>query len=149
MLTWSEISNGRLAAGKISGKFSGNFPGKITGKNSGTFSWKLSGTCSGSCSGNCIREMFREVFQENFRDSFQGIFFRFSYSKTLNNRTGWANNEYRGGPGGPGTGFCSPGDGFLVLVAVVACYYVYYHYNRPRDYKNQYQDHQDQPATRH
>ena len=27
----------------------------------------------------------------------------------------------RGGPGGPGTGFCSPGGGFLVLVAVVAC----------------------------
>ena len=25
---------------------------------------------------------------------------------------GGANNEYRGGPGGPGTGFCSPGGGF-------------------------------------
>ena len=24
-----------------------------------------------------------------------------------------ANNESRGGPGGPGTGFCSPGGGFL------------------------------------
>ena len=35
-----------------------------------------------------------------------------SYSKTVNNRTGGANNEYRGGPGGPGTGFCSPGGGF-------------------------------------
>ena len=40
---------------------------------------------------------------------------------------GGANNEYRGGPGGPGIGFCSPGGGFLVLVAVVACHYVYYH----------------------
>ena len=25
----------------------------------------------------------------------------------------------------------------------MACHYVYYHPNRPRDYKNQYQDHQD------
>ena len=40
---------------------------------------------------------------------------------------GGANNESRGGPGGPGTGFCSSGGGFLVLVAVVACHYVYYH----------------------
>ena len=31
--------------------------------------------------------------------------------------SGGANNEYQGGPGG----------GFLVLVAVVACHYVYYH----------------------
>ena len=37
------------------------------------------------------------------------------YSKTLNNRTGGANKEYRGGPGGPGTGFCSPGGGFFSL----------------------------------
>ena len=51
----------------------------------------------------------------------------FSYSKTLNNRTGGANKEYRGGPGGPGTGFCGPGGGFLVLVDVVACHYVYYY----------------------
>ncbi len=34
------------------------------------------------------------------------------YSKTVNNRTGGADNEYRGAPGGPGTGFCSPGGGF-------------------------------------
>ena len=34
------------------------------------------------------------------------------YSKTLNNRTGGANNEYRGGPGGPGNGFGGPGGGF-------------------------------------
>ena len=34
------------------------------------------------------------------------------YSKTVNNRTGGANNEYRGGPGGPGIGFCRPGGGF-------------------------------------
>ena len=35
------------------------------------------------------------------------------YSKTLNNRTGGPNNEYRGGPGGPGHGFGGPGGGFL------------------------------------
>ena len=34
------------------------------------------------------------------------------YSKTLNNRTRGANYEYRGGPGSPGTDFCSPGGGF-------------------------------------
>jgi len=28
---------------------------------------------------------------------------------------GGANHEYRGGPGGPGTGFCSPGGGFFSL----------------------------------
>ena len=33
------------------------------------------------------------------------------YSKTLHNRTG-PNNEYRGGPGGPGRGFEGPGGGF-------------------------------------
>ena len=45
-----------------------------------------------------------------------------------------ANNRPRGlitsppgGPGGPSTGFCSPGGGLLVLVAVVACHYVYYY----------------------
>ena len=54
-------------------------------------------------------------------------FSSFSYFETSNNRTGGAHNEYRGGPGGPGTGFCSPGGGFLVLVAVVACHYVHYH----------------------
>ena len=51
----------------------------------------------------------------------------YGYSKTVNNRTGGANNEYRGCPGGPGTGFCSAGGGFLVLVAVVACHCLYYH----------------------
>ena len=35
-----------------------------------------------------------------------------------------ANNEYLGGPGGPGTGFCSPGV-VLVVVEVVASHYVY------------------------
>ena len=34
------------------------------------------------------------------------------YFKTLNNRPWGADNESLGGPGGPGTGFCSPGDGF-------------------------------------
>ena len=51
----------------------------------------------------------------------------FVYSKTANNRTPGSNNEYTGNPGGPGTGFCNPGGGFLVLVDVVACHYVYYH----------------------
>ncbi len=32
-----------------------------------------------------------------------------------------------GGLGGPGGGFGGPGGGFLVLVAVVACHYFYYH----------------------
>ena len=51
----------------------------------------------------------------------------FCYSKMLNNRPWGANNESLGGPGGPGSGFGSPGGGFLVLVDVVACHYVYYH----------------------
>ena len=38
-----------------------------------------------------------------------------------------ANNDYTGGPDGPGTGFCGPGGGFLVLAAVVACHHFYYH----------------------
>ena len=40
---------------------------------------------------------------------------------------GGANNEYRGGFCGSGIGFRGSGGGFLVLVAVVACHYVYYH----------------------
>ena len=31
------------------------------------------------------------------------------------------------GLGGPGGGFGAPGDGFLILVAVVACHYFYDH----------------------
>ena len=71
------------------------------------------------------------------------------YFKTLNNRPWGANNESLGGPGGPGTGFCSPGGGFsgsrrsgkpLRLLRLK---------NHPRDYKNQYQDHQDHPGTRY
>ena len=50
----------------------------------------------------------------------------FCYSKTLNNRTG-PHNESLGGPGGPGTGLCGPGGGFLLLVDVVACHYIYHH----------------------
>ena len=34
------------------------------------------------------------------------------YSDPLNNRSPSPNNEFRGGPGGPGTGFCGPGGGF-------------------------------------
>ena len=49
------------------------------------------------------------------------------YFTTANNRPRGANNESRGGPGGPGAGFYSPGDVFCVLVDVVACHYVYYH----------------------
>ena len=52
----------------------------------------------------------------------------FSFNRTTLRRSiivpGGANNEYRGGPGGPDTGFCSPGGA---------------------DY--QYQDHQDHPGT--
>ena len=40
---------------------------------------------------------------------------------------GGANNEFRGGRGGPGSGFGGPGGGFLILIDVVACHYVYYH----------------------
>ena len=40
-----------------------------------------------------------------------------AYSKTVNNRTGGANNEYRGGPGGPGNGFCGPGGEFFHLIS--------------------------------
>ena len=67
------------------------------------------------------------------------------YSKTVNNRTGGANKEYRGGPGGPGTGFCSPGGGFsdsrrsgkpLRLLRLK---------NHPQDHKNQDQDHKNLP----
>ena len=35
-----------------------------------------------------------------------------------------ANNEYTGGPGGPGTGFCGPGGG-LVVIEVVASHLCY------------------------
>ena len=64
------------------------------------------------------------------------------YFTTANNRPREANNESRGGPG---TGLCSPGGGFsgrrngkqLRLLRLK---------NHPRDYKNQYQDHQDHPG---
>ena len=36
-------------------------------------------------------------------------------SEALNNRTGCPNNSYGRSPGGPGTGLCSPGGGFLNL----------------------------------
>ena len=35
-----------------------------------------------------------------------------TYSETLHNDTGGPNNEYGGGPGVPGTGFCRPSVGF-------------------------------------
>ena len=35
--------------------------------------------------------------------------------------------RHGGGFGGPGAVFGGPGGGFFVLVAVVACHYVYYH----------------------
>ena len=46
-----------------------------------------------------------------------------------------ANNEHTGGPFGPGTGFCGPGGGFLVLVAVVTCHHFYYHETTPQTTK--------------
>ena len=75
------------------------------------------------------------------------VFSMVSYSETLNNLTGDPNNDYGVGPGGPGTGFCSPAGGFsdngrsgkpLRLPRLK---------NRPRDDKNQHQDHQDHPCT--
>ena len=48
-----------------------------------------------------------------------------SYSKKVNNRTGGATNEYRVVL--VVLVFSGPGSGFLVLVAVVAGHYVYYH----------------------
>ena len=44
-------------------------------------------------------------------------------------------DEYTGGPGGPGTGFCCPGGGVLVLIAVAACHHFYYHSTTPRTTK--------------
>ena len=44
-----------------------------------------------------------------------------------NNRAAGANNECRGGPGGPGICFYDPGVLFSVVFAVVACHYRYYH----------------------
>ena len=64
-----------------------------------------------------------------------------SYSKTPHNRTGGANNEYRGGPGGPGTGFCSPGGGFSGSRRSGKLLNLLRLKNHPWDNKNQYQDH--------
>ena len=50
-----------------------------------------------------------------------------SYSTTVKNCPGGANNESRVSFCGPGIGFCGPGVGSLVLVDVVACHYIYYH----------------------
>ena len=49
--------------------------------------------------GKCRRNCEKLVFKED------------SVTKTLNNRTGGPNNEYRGGPGGPGSGFGGPRGG--------------------------------------
>ena len=68
------------------------------------------------------------------------------YSKTANHRTGGANNEYRGGPGGPGCGLGGPGGGFsgnrssgkpLLLLRLK---------NHPQDHQNHYQDHRTTPV---
>ncbi len=42
----------------------------------------------------------------------------------VNNGTGGGDDEYRGGPGGPGNGFCGPGGGFSGdrIVASHHCY---------------------------
>ena len=71
------------------------------------------------------------------------------YSKTLNDRTGAANNEYRGGPGGPGTGFCSPRGDYSDNRRSGKPLRRLRLKNHPRDYKNQYQEHQDHPGTRY
>ena len=55
------------------------------------------------------KQIFRDHFFEEKPDTM------IDYSKTLNNRTGGPNNEYRGGPGGPGSSFCSSGGGFFSL----------------------------------
>ena len=49
---------------------------------------------------------------------------KYTYSTTANGRKPGANNEYTGGPDGPGIGFCGPGGG-LVVISVVASHYVY------------------------
>ena len=71
------------------------------------------------------------------------------YFKTLNNRPWGANNESLGGPGGPGTGFCSPGGGFSGNRRSGKPLLLLLFKNHPQDYKNQYQDHQDHPGTRY
>ena len=60
---------------------------------------------------------------------------------------GVPNNEYGGGPGGPGTGFCSRGGGFSGNRRSGKPQQLLRLKNRPRDYKNQCQDHQDHPCT--
>ena len=65
--------------------------------------------------------LFLEGFEvQGVSDQVRGLGFirpkgpetRTHYFQTLNKRTRGADNEYRGGPGGPGTGFCNPGGGF-------------------------------------
>ena len=71
------------------------------------------------------------------------------YFKTLSNRPWGANNESLGGPGGPGIGFCSPGGGFSGSRPSGKPPHLLRQKNHPRDYKNQYQDHQDHTRTRY
>ena len=76
---------------------------------------------------------------------------KLKYSKTANNRTGGANNEYRGGPGGPGTGFCSPGGGFFSLSRRSGKPLRLLPQKPPSGLQKPvlYQDHQDHPGTRY
>ncbi len=68
--------------------------------------------CSGSLWGpvevnHPLRPSFEVPLQFREKDRQQLFTLR-----TVNDRTGGDNNEYRGDPGGPDTGFCSPGGGF-------------------------------------
>ena len=78
-----------------------------------------------------VWQIFGGRFQTYFWDMFRRRVFFFilcfpcsSYSKTANNRTTGDNNEYNSGPGGPGTGFCGPVGG-LVVIEVVASHHCY------------------------
>ena len=66
-----------------------------------------------------------------------------------NNRPWGLITSPRGGPGGPGTGFCSPGGGLFSLSRRSGLPLSLLPFKPPQDYKNQYQDHQDHPGTRY
>ena len=52
------------------------------------------------------------------------------------------------GPGGPGTGFCSPGDGFSANKRSGKPLRLYTKTKRPPpEFQKQYQDHLDHPRT--
>ncbi len=73
------------------------------------------------------------ILHDKCKKTIRVDFFRRRYSSTLEVRiiVVVVIIDIVGGPGGgfggPGAGFGGPGGGFLVLVAVVACHYFYYH----------------------